>query len=101
MDTLPLILVIGVVGCSASTEEMIAEAKECVAHAPGIVGQATEEQREACWAAVNKRIEMKAKKAEKERSGRCAPGYTKWCVNHNCGCITDSEMREALRGLGY
>jgi hypothetical protein len=80
------ILIILLVGCAAPMEQLISEAKECVATAPGIVGEPTDEQRTACWAEVNKREEESALIAKRKSLRGC-------CIDRNgrqmmnCKCL--------------
>jgi len=99
-----LFLTVYLAGCAVSTEQLIAEANECVAHAPGIVGKPTQAQRDSCWVPVNERLEIESKmeaKRAKERAGSCDRGYVMWCSRDSCGCVSNTEMREALKRFGY
>ena len=99
----------GSMGCAASTETLIAEAEECVAHAPGIVGQPSDEQRKACWADVNKRLDVEAERDAKrlaEEANRCPKGMVRLCQHWDCQgrnakssgqCISSRELDRILR----
>ena len=113
MQYIPLLVVcitIGgsTVGCATtSLEELTAEAKECVKQSTnlaGVVG-ATKEQRTACWADANKKLESMArreKELEAEAAGRCPRGTVKWGDDwHGYKCITRSQVREKLRRAGH
>jgi len=57
------------VGCASSIEELMIEAKECVAHSTneqGVIG-ASKEQRLACWSDYNEQTEIRFKRSERKR----------------------------------
>ena len=95
------------VGCaSSSLEELTAEAKECVdqsTNLAGVVG-ATPEQKTACWADANKKLEMMAKREkqiEAEAAARCPGRLVAWCDTWGrCQCVSSAQSREALRRMG-
>ncbi len=72
MKYIPLLFVliaISTVGCATSIEELMVEAKECVAHSTneqGVIG-ASQEQRLACWAAYNEQTEIRFERSERKR----------------------------------
>ncbi|HEB29142.1 MAG TPA: hypothetical protein ENI05_15560, partial [Porticoccus sp.] len=91
-----VLLTIGTVGCATtSLEELTAEAKECVTNThsvsdQGIVGDPTPEQKTACWADANKKLESMARqeKMREERQGpSCGKGWVAWCDWKGCVCI--------------
>ena len=105
-----VLLTIGTVGCATtSLEELTAEAKECVTNThsisdQGIVGDPTPEQRTACWADANKKLESMAKweKRQEERKGPdCGKGLVAWCTWTGCRCVTNAAVRRALNGRIY
>ena len=64
-----VLLAISTVGCAASIEELMVEAKECVdqsANEQGVIG-ASKEQRLACWSAYNEKTEIRFKRSERKR----------------------------------
>ena len=95
------------IGCATPMEELLVEADTCVESyfdpATGVVGEATEEARSACWADVNKRIEAQQRrldKQEKAAKGQCPNGYVLWCVRDECSCVRRSEVQDAFRRAG-
>jgi len=66
MQYILLLAILG--GCAVSMDELIVEARECVEQSTnlqGVIG-ATEEQRTACWAAVNEKTEILFKRSERQ-----------------------------------
>ena len=110
MKYIPLLFVlltIGTVGCAAnSLEELMVEAKECVdqsTNLAGVIG-ASDEQRTACWADANKKLEMMAKREkqmEEEAAGRCPGRLVAWCDWKGCRCVSPGAVRDAFRRAGY
>ncbi len=98
------------VGCATtSLEELTAEARECVTNThsisdQGIVGDPTPEQKTACWADANKKLEMMAKREkqmEAEAAARCPGRLVAWCDTWGrCHCVSSAQSREALRRAG-
>lgn len=103
MNILPLLIPLLVVGC-ATTEELIVEAKECVANhvsAQGVIGKPSNEERKICWTVANKRLEsiekLKQRRA-KARSERCLPGQIKVCRVYSskdkmCVCASSFDIQ--------
>ncbi len=109
MQHIPLLFVLvamSTVSCVASTEELLIEAKECVAQSTneqGVIG-ASKEQQTACWVPVNERLASIAKREarlEAEEANRCPNGYVKYCDWTGCGCITNYEFREMMRRMRF
>ena len=100
MNILPL-LVLGLAGCAAPTEQFIQEATECVDNyisPQGVMGKPTGQDRRACWADVNKRMEAEERrKARVERGVKCPPGSVQVKNRDRVGCMRNSELREIFR----
>ena len=108
MQYIPLLVVlltIGTVGCATSLEELTAEAKVCVdqsTNLAGVIG-ASKEQKTACWAGANEKLESmaKAEKRREERKGpTCGDGLVAWCDWKGCVCISRSQMQDIFRRAG-
>jgi len=115
MKLIPLLAVILLTGCAASTDQLHADAmgcgKEFVIEPNGIVRTPTEqEKKQQCkpfWDAYNKRLESIAKreaKLETAEASKCPRGTTKWCVvrmtDKECSCISNWESMRRLERLG-
>ena len=111
MNTLPL-LILGLAGCAAPTEQLIQEATECVDNyisPQGVMGKPTDEDTKECWANVNARMEAEAKRAAKREAEQplsCPLGYVLVCKTYSrtdkeCGCMRHSELGRIFRGAGY
>jgi len=69
MNTLSLLLLPVMVGCAAPTEQLMQEAKECVASHisdTGVMGKPTDEDTKECWADVNARLDAEARREKKK-----------------------------------
>ncbi len=111
MQHIPLLVVcitIGgsTLGCATtSLEELTAEAMECVdqsTNLAGVIG-ASKEQRTACWADANEKIESmaKAEKMREERKGAsCGPRLIAWCDWKGGVCISSRQMDDIFRRAG-
>ncbi len=108
MNILPL-LVLGLAGCAAPTEQLITEAKECVANhisPQGVMGKPTQDDKDLCWSDVNARMEAEAKRATRKKAEQplsCPLGYVVVCKTHSrtdkeCGCMRHSEVRRIFEG---
>lgn len=108
-----LFYVIALLGCAATTETLLEEAKKCVDDAAvansvqsdtGIVIDATDEQRDQCWERVNRRVEAQEKRQQERAEGKCPKGQVAWCDRRygpdNCGCVDRWRAIEALRREG-
>jgi len=99
MNILPL-LVLGLAGCAAPTEQLIQEANECVDNfisPQGVMGKPTNEDKKACWADVNSRLEAEANRKTKQISSTCPTGSVKWCRVYSsrdkrCACVGRNEF---------
>jgi len=63
-----------------SLEELMVEAKECVTNThsvsvQGVVGDPTSEQKTACWASYNEKIEIVYERSERKRAEKEADEY--------------------------
>jgi len=111
MQHIPLLVVCitmggSAVGCASNMTELVSKARECVDKSTndmGVIG-ASEEQRTACWAAVNKKLESQAKwkKRQQEKKGpSCGKGLVAWCDWTGCRCVTTNAVREVFRRSRY
>ena len=108
MNTLPLLSIAILAGCAAPTEQLITEAKECVAShisSTGVMGKPTEEDSKECWVDVNARMEAEAKREtrKQEQSLSCPLGSVVFCKTHSrhdkeCGCMRKSDLRSIFGG---
>ncbi len=101
MNILPLLILPIMVGCAAPTEQLIQEAKECVANhisPAGVFGDPTEENKQECWAPVNARMEAEARREKKRIENSCPSGSVRVVDSRlqRSGCILTSEVRDAL-----
>lgn len=93
-----------IVSCATPLDEVIQEAKECVAghhDEKGVLTPAPAEYSKECWAEANKRIESKARaeKRREERRNTCPSGEIMYCDRWgDCGCINRWELRRIIRG---
>jgi hypothetical protein len=93
MNALPFLAVLIVAGCATPTEELIREAKACVANhvnEKGVIGKPSDEERKLCWAEANRRSqaeyerEQEIKENEKMRRtyeaacGALTPVFERW-----------------------
>jgi len=107
MNILPLLFTLSLAGCAAPIEKVMIEAKECVSNhinEKGVIGKPSDDERRECWSEYNRREDIRAErkvKKLKEKKGNCSVGYVLWCQRDSCGCISEREMREALRSFGY
>ncbi len=111
MNILPL-LALGLAGCAAPTEQLITEAKECVANyisPTGIMGKPTQDDKDLCWSDVNARMESEAKREARNKAEQplsCPIGSVVACktrsrTDKQCGCMRHSELERIFRGAGY
>ena len=103
MNTLPLLSIAILAGCAAPTEQLITEAKECVAShisSTGVMGKPTEEDTKECWVDVNARMNAEAKRKQKKIEAKCPSGSV-LVVNsrlQQSGCMRRSEIRDIFGG---
>ncbi len=102
---LSAIVLLILAGCSAPIEELIQDAKECVnksSNELGVVG-ASDEQREACWLAVNERMEADNRRQlekEKEEREKCPSGYVKFVYRGEASCVRQADLQDWIRRMG-
>ncbi len=80
-------------GCAATMDELIQEAKECVAtytDTNGIVRHAPDEYRTQCWEAVNRRQDIieRREALKPDERGNCPTGLVVFKNNGNITCET-------------
>jgi len=110
VNILPLLATISLTGCATSIEELMVDAEECVddtrnVSVQGIVTKPSDDQKQACWADVNERLELEMKR-EKQRSeeavGTCPNGRVMVCDmswgDKRCGCMDSWRVRQMLGG---
>ncbi len=95
MKYVPLLFVLLLAGCAASTEALIEKAEDCVANhisPTGVMGKPTDEDRTDCWFDVNARMEAEERRKAKQISSTCPTGSVMWCRVYSkhdkrCSCV--------------
>jgi hypothetical protein len=111
MKYLPAFLLLGLVGCAASTETLILEARVCAAtyvDERGFIGKPGPKARQQCWAKVNQRMEAIVRRERDRKSTlKCHEGAIAWCdsrfrgTRRECQCVSVHEVQRVFEGLGW
>lgn len=108
---LPALLLLGLVGCAASTETLIKEARECTesyVDEREITAKPGPQIREQCWVKVNEQMEaIERRERDREPRLKCPRGAVALCdarfrgTRRECQCVSARELERVMEGLWW